>query len=254
VNSYKDTDIDESLYEPKFNKFKTKDRAEEDNERLRRVLPQIEDLKEKIYVKTTNSFFTPPNVANLIVSDVAQVSRINWVDKDKKIKVLEPTAGAGHIVLSLTRNPNVYVDVCEYTPDLRELLSTYKRVNVLPYNDSFSIPDSYKYHIIVMNPPFSINKGGKRFYDVDFVRDMYDKHLLNNGMLVCIIGASWLNNTRKPFPQFKQWLNTRQHEYVEYNEGFLDEQLKVMKTKVKMTIIRIFKTDGPLEEDEPMLI
>jgi superfamily II DNA/RNA helicase len=249
MKEYKDTDINESLYEPKFNKYKTKDRPEEDKDRLKRVLPQIEALKEKLYVKTTNSFFTPPILAQLIISDVVQLSRIN-----DKIKILEPTAGAGHIVLSLTEYKNVYVDVCEYTPELRDLLSTYERVNVLPYNDSFSIPQSYKYHLIVMNPPFSINKGGKRFYDVDFVRDMYDNHLLNNGMLVCIIGSSWLFNTKKPFPQFREWINTKQHEYVEYNEGFLDEQLKVMKTKVKMTIIRIFKTDGPLEEDEPMLI
>ena len=111
-------------------------------------------------------FPTPPAV----IAEMLTTADIGPGDR-----VLEPSAGCGHIAVA-AREAGAVVDVCEQVPAMRELLKD-KGFNVIG-DDALEIEGQWPK--ILMNPPF---EGGQ---DALQVRHAYENNLAPGGVLVAI--------------------------------------------------------------------
>lgn len=113
-------------------------------------------------------------------------------------RVLEPSAGNGNIADAIRNaHPEVTLDVCEVSADLREILEL-KEHNLVAW-DCLELAEPV-YDTIVMNPPFEL------FQDIDHVRHAFDL-LKSGGRVVAIMGEGvFFRSGRKP-DAFRDWLN-----------------------------------------------
>jgi type I restriction-modification system DNA methylase subunit len=134
--------------------------------------------------------------------------------------ILEPSAGAGHILELLENEKKYYkhlnIDCIEINPELQLIL---KGKNYRLVHDDFLTYNSMKkYDIIIMNPPFLDG----------------DKHILkalqmqeDGGTIVCILNAETLKN---PFSNTRKDLVRKLKEHnaeIEYIENaFVDADRK----------------------------
>ncbi|WP_088362984.1 rRNA adenine N-6-methyltransferase family protein [Bacillus cereus] len=136
-------------------------------------------------MKIPGYFPTPKNIVKKMLEE-AEIS--------SEMKVLEPSAGAGHIAEEIKKVSN-NLDVVEYSMTLRELLKE-KGFN-LAGQDFLEVKDSYDR--IVMNPPFE--KG----QDIEHV--MHAFSLLNpGGRVVSIMSEGPFSRSDKQAQAFREFL------------------------------------------------
>jgi hypothetical protein len=136
--------------------------------------------REALFKKIPGYFPTPPNVADRVVI----LAEIGPADT-----VLEPSAGNGNLVDAVRRahGPGVAVTAIEANYELRKILDM-KGIRLASVHDFTELPESVKFDVIVMNPPFE--KGA----DIAHVMKAW-KHLNAGGRLVAIMGEGAFHRT-----------------------------------------------------------
>lgn len=130
---------------------------------------------------------------------------IEVAEIEEGMKVLEPSAGMGHIAERI-REAGIEPDVVELSGDRRELLEA-KGFNVVGH-DFLEVTEG-GYDRILMNPPFSDRR------DMLHIQHAYDL-LKPGGRLVAIAGEGVFFGSDKKALAFREWL---------YSVGATDEKL-----------------------------
>ena len=240
----------------KNDKF-TKPPKEKDDLSMVQLKTDMTRLTRKLFsgakelVQVQNAFFTPPSIA----SDMVEFSGINKTKHP--IEFLEPTAGAGFIIYeALLSNKKIYCESIENIENLSKFVDTFPRTSSLPYSNFFNLPDTKKYRVILMNPPYTLQKGlglKKRVsHDVDFVLRAFNDHLMEEGILIALITTKYefrgKAGNRKAdkaiFEPFRKLLEENDHKIIKYEDGFTKHQgavLKEMETGTRLRMIKIIK-------------
>lgn len=145
-------------------------------------------IQKKKIEKSLQEYFTPIDVAVRMIESSNLRSFEN-----KKINILEPTAGEGGLVgpiLKFCADNNINIgtfDCCEFSKpnrdELKKLFSHHSYLNVSDTADFFNYTTDTRYDFIFMNPPYNLvqTKFGqtRSLIDLDFVLRAYQ--LLNSG-------------------------------------------------------------------------
>lgn len=130
---------------------------------------------------------------------------------NRKVRVLEPSAGQGGIIDAVYRwfeKNAVHVELRSITgiefmaENFQVITEKYKdKEDIKLKHQDFLEFDKYinYYDYIIANPPFS---GGQ---DILHIKKMYEA-LKPNGVLTCIMSVGWLYNSQKKFAEFRKWL------------------------------------------------
>nr|WP_255323723.1 PLxRFG domain-containing protein [Acinetobacter soli] len=170
-------------------------------------------------------FPTPRNVVEEML-DMAQLS--------PDMKVLEPSAGMGHIADILKEN-GITPDVVELSGKRQELLEL-KGHNVVG-NDFLLYHPADKYDRIIMNPPFSDRRDAQHIYHA------YDL-LKDDGVLVAIAGEGVFFGSDKQAQEFQAWLEHTDAEVTQLDAGTFNDPSLPVTTGVKARIIKVSKADS----------
>ncbi|MBO8161344.1 MAG: hypothetical protein H0Z24_06870 [Thermosipho sp. (in: Bacteria)] len=154
---------------------------------------------------------------------------IELADIKEGDKVLEPSAGMGHIADEIGIGK---VDVAEFNSTLREILKL-KGHNVIGNN---ALEIKGKYDKIIMNPPFE--KG----QDIEHVMYAYENNLKPGGRLVAIMSEGPFFRSDKKSKEFREWLEKVGGYSEKLPEGTFKESDR--KTGVNTRIVVI---DKPIE-------
>lgn len=158
------------------------------------------------------------------VSDMLNLANIKEGDK-----VLEPSAGMGHIA-ELIRDAGVEPDVIEYSSGRRELLEK-KGFNVVGQD---FLEFKGEYDKIIMNPPFSKRQ------DATHVKHAYDL-LKSGGTLVSVMGEGVFFGQDKAAEDFRKWLDSVGGESEQLEEGTFNDKSLPVQTGVNTRIVVIHK-------------
>ncbi|MEH2067905.1 MAG: rRNA adenine N-6-methyltransferase family protein [Nostoc sp.] len=147
---------------------------------------QLRRLQQWAAVSNIPGYFpTPPDVINLMVEKLKLAPGM---------KVLEPSAGSGHIADALSKL-GCEVDCVEIQPDLAQLLGL-KGFKV--YSQDF-LTFRRTYSRIAMNPDF------KRNGDAIHIRHAYDRCLSEGGILVAIASSGIFDRSGRVESDFRDW-------------------------------------------------
>lgn len=127
-------------------------------------------------------------------------------------KILEPSAGQGHIISALECDELEELTLVEMMPANIEVL---KEKGYDPVEGDFLKQEPSvlgTYDRILANPPFTNNQ------DVDHIRHMYS-FLKEGGRLVSIASRSWMIGSSKKQVEFREWLNSLGSEVVDIEAG-----------------------------------
>lgn len=176
-------------------------------------------------------FPTPESVADEMVAAA---------DIQPGMRVLEPSAGMGHIA-ERVRAVDAEPDVVEFSNDRRELLEA-KGFNVVG-RDFMEVKEG-GYDRILMNPPFSDGR------DIQHVRHAYDL-LKPGGRLVAIMGEGAFFQQNKRATEFREWLESVGGTDEKLPEGtFNDPSLPVNTgANARMVVIEKPATEAPKGSD-----
>lgn len=153
-------------------------------------------------------FPTPQSVADEMIAAA---------DIQEGMKVLEPSAGMGHIADQI-RDAGVDPDVIELSGNRRELLEA-KGHNIVAHD--FMDYNEGGYDRIIMNPPFSDRR------DAAHVQHAYGL-LKPGGRLVAIMGEGVFFGSDKKASSFMDWLDSVGGEHEKMPENtFMDKSLPV---------------------------
>ncbi|WP_407310614.1 hypothetical protein [Desulfosporosinus sp. SB140] len=139
--------------------------------------------------KSTDFFYTPKNVVN------EMLGQINFYRHDN-MKILEPSAGQGHILdLAKENFPNAEFIVIEKNPHHCERL---REKGYFPIQADFMDVEPVEVDAVLMNPPFS--------FEIEHITHAYD-FLKDGGQLITIASAGILDKGTKKGKEFKQWFD-----------------------------------------------
>jgi len=148
------------------------------------------------------------------------------------MRVLEPSAGAGHIAdIIRQRYPEAELDIVEYANDLIGLLQD-KGYSVKTDDIMDSCMDDKRYDVIIMNPPFSNNQDAKhvlRCWDL----------LAPGGRLVSVM-ADRGNVTNKYLSQLEGIVDAHG-----FTEAFPEGAFNSVGTNVRTKMVVLNKPDLP---------
>lgn len=143
--------------------------------------------------KATQSFFTPPALANEVCSAVGEVTGK---------RVLEPSAGDGALVAPVADRAAEVVLVENNPANIMQLRR--KGYAVIEKDFLTVTPDDIgTFDAIVANPPFSRNQ------DIDHINHMW-KFLKPGGTLSAIVSQSWMHGSQKKQRAFAEFLAANQ--------------------------------------------
>lgn len=191
------------------------------------------DIRNKVSKwREDNQFFpTPKQVAKRVV----QVSGLIEENKDKRIKVLEPSAGHGALLDEIPKSLDIDFYIVE------------------PYNENVSVLDDKGYDAyemnfetfsrlhknekgtfdyVLMNPPFSKSR------DVLHTMTAY-KFLKPDGILVAVISENALYYENDESKKFRDWLKSVDYTIEDVPYGLFKES----GTTVDTVIIKVVKHD-----------
>jgi cyclopropane fatty-acyl-phospholipid synthase-like methyltransferase len=151
---------------------------------------QLNQLERQLKPLTFWSFFpTPPHVIQRLLAHAALRDGM---------RVLEPTAGKGHICKPLVADADITLDVVEIIPMFRQLLSLYG-FNVIGEN-IMQQPIQPIYDRVVANPPFD-----KQMRHIM----RYYQFLKPGGRLVTVANALYrTGDSSSLYDEFRSWLLT----------------------------------------------
>ena len=136
-------------------------------------------------VKRYQAFYTPVNIIKKMFDFSKSLKGFN-----NELKILEPTSGIGNIIVELIKLQKEYkiymVEIEESSRKVlqeivdaaSDILTLYEQGNFLQFINPI------EYDMIIMNPPFHLQKANftyldKDYYDIDFVKRAY--YMLKNG-------------------------------------------------------------------------
>ena len=169
---------------------------------------------------------------------------IDAADIQDGMKVLEPSAGWGHIAERI-RDAGVEPEVVELSSKRKELLEA-KGFNVVG-GDFMEVTEG-DYDRIIMNPPFSDRR------DIAHVQHAYSL-LKPGGRLVAIMGEGTFFGKDKKAQEFREWLDSVNGTDEKLEEGtFLDPSLPV-NTGTNARMVVVDKQDGKdiLKSESPYI-
>jgi hypothetical protein len=170
------------------------------------LLESIQNGDKRNLKKEYQFFETPEELADTLV-ELAEIKESD--------DVLEPSAGQGSIVKSISKKYNLLVDCYELMDINRQILSKIDAANTVG-DDFLKHDEEIKYDKIIANPPFSKNQ------DIDHIYKMFDC-LKDNGILVSIASKHWkLSNNRKE-TQFRSFLEYNDAEIIDIESGMFKE-------------------------------
>lgn len=211
---------------------KIESEVQETNDDLKKILDQSEEKRkktlEKAIVNNLQEYFTPPFIADEMLRRIGIYS-----DKRDGIRVLEPSAGEGALMLPLIRRMAegkqfLKIDLVEYAEDNRKILQQYKQgdmIELMNQRNFLKFVPSASYDYIVMNPPFHLRRKNfsklykRDIYDVDFVKRAFGM-LKVGGKLIAITSQGFINNNTEPFGSFNRWLKTKNAVVEETKKGW----------------------------------
>ena len=161
-------------------------------------------------------------------------------------RILEPSAGYGHIADRLVQKANLkpcQIDVIEPISDLRKVLHS-KGYNLVDY-DILKYQPKYQYDKIIMNPPYD---NGSDILHLMHCHDLLKK----GGKVVCILPENDFIPSRQP--GYEKWLKDwfGNGEMREINE-YLEDMLKNNAHDV-VKLGRVFKTSDVPDDIETRLV
>ncbi len=141
-------------------------------------------------------YHTPLEVARELIKHSTKLN-------DKKIRVLEPTAGFGMLIRALVekiKHNDYMVEMIEINPTSRVVLEAYEKT--MPTNLKLQDSDDFllyksneNYDLIIMNPPFHLRKGEhkntKDVFDTDFVNHAFSM-IKDDGEILCIVSHAMI--------------------------------------------------------------
>lgn len=148
--------------------------------------------------KEYQQFYTPVNVVEEKLIPYAKFKI--WK------RVLEPSAGRGHIVDGMLKHLGFecLFMVEKDIENIRFLNEKYREqadVYIMnPMNDDFLNLETSNFDLIIANPPFTNNQ------DIDHVRKMYSV-LGEGGRMIVITSVSWTIGSQKKQQDFRNWLD-----------------------------------------------
>lgn len=166
----------------------------------------LKKISKFIKISDENDLYeTPSNISETIYHDFIQEHR-----HKKNIRLLEPTAGFGSLVIPFFQHKNIKMDLVEYAEGTSAELKKIKLTGITIHGntDFFEYKPTKKYTVIISNPPFSSkafsspNSSGvfgekaKDGYMAMLIKMLY--HLDDNGVLYFISIKSFFkdkNNT-----------------------------------------------------------
>lgn len=181
---------------------------------------------------------TPIPIINEMINALGKIS--------PQEKILEPSAGYGHIVDQLVKKtllrPN-QIDVIEPNADLRKVLYM-KGYNLVDY-DILGYKPNIQYDKIIMNPPYDNGS------DVLHLLHCYEL-LKPGGKLVCILPENnFIPSKQSGYEKWrKDWLGTG--EIREINE-YLEDLLKTNDHKI-VKLGQVFKDSDVPDDVETRMI
>jgi hypothetical protein len=178
---------------------------------------------KKINLKKDFQFFgTPEKLADRLV-ELADIS--------KEHTFLEPSAGQGAIIKAIRKVVSVKpIGYYELMLQNRDILENSEE-NILYLGHDFLEHNSdIKFDRIIANPPFTKNQ------DIEHFLKMYEC-LNDNGVLVCITSTSWKRGSQKKQVAFKKFLEEKDAEIIEVEEGAFKES----GTSIATLIVKIIK-------------
>lgn len=125
-------------------------------------------------------------------------------DIQPRERVLEPSAGSGRLVDAiLAAAPHAFVDACETSQDLRDLLELKRRATpvggrmAIVGRDFLELAGPPVYDVVMMNPPF------EKADDIRHVVHAWTHHLKPGGRLVAIVSDGALYRTDRLAQSFR---------------------------------------------------
>jgi len=187
--------------------------------------PEIESLKEQgEMVQEVYGWFATPEPVAQMVAEMVFADRGAF---DYDVKILEPSAGEGHLLDSLLYycfEPRL--TLVELHPQRADLLrAKYPKANVIT-GDWMEVGAGEHFEVIIMNPPF------EKKQDAQHVLKAY-KCLKEGGVLVAIMSAGVKFREDKEYEQVREMAA----EIVELPEGAFKES----GTMINAVIVRIEK-------------
>ena len=145
--------------------------------------------------------------------------------------VLEPSAGQGAIVEEILK-----ITICpamiELMPENVKVLNRKYGTDLKPIDFLNVKPRGHiKYDRIVANPPFTKNQ------DIDHVLHMYE-FLEERGLLVSVMGKSWINGSQKKQIAFREWLDSVDAIITDIDAGAFKES----GTSIATVMVKIRKS------------
>jgi hypothetical protein len=126
---------------------------------------------------------------------------------DRPFRILEPSAGIGHIAeLLRTLFPRAVLHCCECDPFRRSILCA-KGFDLVDEPDFLSYQPEEPYDLVVMNSPFSIGKEQDTY--VKHIRHAFDLlHDAEESELLAVAPAGFTFNEKNPFDEFYTFVLT----------------------------------------------
>ena len=251
VNDVRRTSLDNTtnnLLNENYNKVETT-RFDQIISKLAKVQTR---RQEKAIEKSLQEYFTPVDLVMrmIMASDLSKY-------KNKKINILEPTAGEGNIVAPVLKyclENNITIgtyDLCEYSDLNRNVLiktfSDKPYVNVSKIPDFFNYATNTRYDIIIMNPPYNITftRFGKKYHkiDLDFVLRAYQMLNAGGNLVALVYGPHVSVVSNKKYDEHLNILNElgTKTEFLVHNWDSSQEEgaKKISIKKLELAIINI---------------
>lgn len=253
-----ETQLSKKVMEEKIKLGKDGLTDEEENDiYIREFKNEKEDIKKIFFQnrkRTTKEqlqqYFTNPEIAQKLIDS----SNIATRTKDY-IRILEPTAGDGSLIIPLMKfkNVNFKIDMIELDINNRKSLAELSNrkflLNLFDHRNFLTYASGAVYDYIFTNPPFHLRKNEnppmiRDVYDYDFILRAYAM-LKPGGHLHAIIGNSWFENkpSNKPPDEDELLFNLKSI------TKFIKQKDAIKFSKVQVSNTYFIHIKKPIEND-----
>jgi len=213
------------------------------------ALGSVRTPREKHQVM--QQFFTN----EFLVKEIYKKSNI--MHDTRQIRVLEPTAGIGNLILPLLElDKDLTIDLVEYDPDNRKILEKLVSLDKVVLNlevqtDFLKTYFKEKYDYIFMNPPFNLRKSEnpnlkKSVKDIDFILRAF-VGLKVGGELIAVVGTMAKETGQYKILENSGVADIEVHDYKEqkFSRGTNEDE----NIKINIDILTIKKLSNKIDND-----
>jgi tRNA1(Val) A37 N6-methylase TrmN6 len=238
-------DYIDNQIETVYNKIENKDSRL--NMLKEKAEKQYNTMKQKLdLVKRRQAFYTPEDLVEKMLKQSTKLKNFK-----EGLDILEATAGIGNLILPiLQQKKNHRIYMCEIEETSREFLKELVKdsenlLTLYEQGDFLKFINNIEYDLVLMNPPFHLQKKyikglDKDYYDIDFVKRAYYM-LKDGGELIALV--RYENSQKK---QYLDWLEEKKaiimpFEYKNWEEGKTKGKLSKI-SKIKLSFIKMIKS------------